>query len=101
LQIAIQLSKLLSSAHVPSFYPSQFVLVTDLLDAFGRLVSARLLTKANEERAVAGLSPLSPVFRVNDVPEGTRETARNWFYKIASIRELLPRFYGLSLSPQS
>lgn len=46
LKIAIQCSKLLADTTVMQFYPSQFVLITDILDIFGKLVYERLRTKA-------------------------------------------------------
>ena len=49
LKIAIQCSKLLGEPRVPAFYPSMFVLVTDILDTFGRLVFERLKGSAEEE----------------------------------------------------
>lgn len=50
LKIAIQCSKLLSDAtSVMQFYPSKFVLVTDILDIFGKLVYERLKSKAENE----------------------------------------------------
>lgn len=50
LKIAIQCSKLLSDAtSVMQFYPSKFVLVTDLLDIFGKLVYERLKSKSENE----------------------------------------------------
>lgn len=52
LKIAIQCSKLLSDTDVLGFYPSKFVLVTDILDIFGQLVYDRLRIKADYPRYV-------------------------------------------------
>lgn len=78
LKIAIQCSKLLADVSVIQFYPSKFVLITDILDNFGTLVYKRIYSKAGAMSAAM---------------ESARETCRNWFYKIASVRELIPRFY--------
>lgn len=87
LKIVIQCSKLLSDTAVIQFYPSKFVLITDILDTFGRLVYERIWTMCSEPR------PLSDSFTAEDVNDTAKETCLNWFFKIASIRELLPRLY--------
>lgn len=46
LKIAIQCAKLLADTDVLQFYPSKFVLITDILQTFGNLVYERLRTKA-------------------------------------------------------
>lgn len=92
IKIVIQCAKLLSdTSAVPQFYPSQFALIVDVLDTFGRLVYDRLLQKAQSD--VGPGCYLSRSFKSSEIPESTKEIARNWFYKIASVRELLPRFY--------
>lgn len=88
LKIAIQCSKLLADgSSVLQFYPSKFVLVTDILDTFGKLVYDRLKSKSEDEKL------LPENFTVDMIPESAKETCLNWFYKVASIRELLPRLY--------
>jgi len=93
LKIAIQCAKLLSDTNVLPFYPSKFVLVTELLDSFGRLVFDRIRKRS----AQSGDAPIANLpesgFKPEDVSAQARETCRNWFFKIASIRELLPRIY--------
>uniref|UniRef100_A0A8C8RNE9 VPS35 endosomal protein-sorting factor-like n=1 Tax=Pelusios castaneus TaxID=367368 RepID=A0A8C8RNE9_9SAUR len=68
LKIVIQCSKLLSDTTVIQFYPSKFVLITDILDTFDN-------------------------FTPESVNDTAKETCLNWFFKIASIRELISRLY--------
>jgi hypothetical protein len=49
LKIAIQCSKLLSDTSVLQFYPSKFVLITEILEIFGGLVFERLKSKSEGE----------------------------------------------------
>uniref|UniRef100_A0A4X2K9W5 VPS35 endosomal protein-sorting factor-like n=1 Tax=Vombatus ursinus TaxID=29139 RepID=A0A4X2K9W5_VOMUR len=88
LKIVIQCSKLLSDTSVIQFYPSKFVLITDILDTFGKLVYERIFSMCVDNRSV-----LSDHFSPENVNDTAKETCLNWFFKIASIRELIPRFY--------
>ncbi|XP_046805800.1 VPS35 endosomal protein sorting factor-like isoform X1 [Lucilia cuprina] len=83
LKIAIQCSKILADTSVLPFYPSQFVLITDILDIFGKLVYERL-----KQKTLSGPDSMRAVNVAS-----ARDTCLNWFFKIASIRELLPRLY--------
>ncbi|XP_066255043.1 VPS35 endosomal protein-sorting factor-like isoform X1 [Euwallacea similis] len=94
LKIAIQCAKMLSDTEVLPFYPSKFVLITDILDCFGRLVYERLHSKAVYYKPGTKVQmPLPEDFTPDMVPDSAKETCLNWFFKIASIRELVPRLY--------
>uniref|UniRef100_A0A8C5VKZ5 VPS35 endosomal protein-sorting factor-like n=1 Tax=Microcebus murinus TaxID=30608 RepID=A0A8C5VKZ5_MICMU len=88
LKIVIQCSKLLSDTSVIQFYPSKFVLITDILDTFGKLVYERIFSMCVDSRSV-----LPDHFSPENTNDTAKETCLNWFFKIASIRELIPRFY--------
>ena len=88
LRIVIQACKLLSVIKVPQCYPSLFVLAAKVLDTFGDLVYDRIYEKAVES---LGVKKLSRDFTPADLSLDTKEMCKNWFYKVASIRELVPR----------
>ncbi|XP_065749489.1 VPS35 endosomal protein-sorting factor-like isoform X4 [Phocoena phocoena] len=88
LKIVIQCSKLLSDTSVIQFYPSKFVLITDILDTFGKLVYERIFSMCMDNHSI-----LPDHFSPENVNDTAKETCLNWFFKIASIRELIPRFY--------
>lgn len=74
-----------------------YVLLTDILDTFGDLVFERIkskgidvLTPGSKVKTAASL-PVN--FTYMDVSPSAQETCRNWFYKTACIRELMPRLY--------
>ncbi|KAI6184203.1 hypothetical protein M3Y97_00571100 [Aphelenchoides bicaudatus] len=100
IKLCREVSALLSSPQSPRFYPQKFVLVTDFLETFGRLVFDRLRSKANEERIKNGLDPLPSQFSTTDILEKTRITARNWFGKVSEINDVVQRIYvGACLMP--
>ena len=107
----LQCSKLLIDTKVIQFYPSKFVLITDILDNFGQftdlvfseypettptgyLVYDRIRRKSTFLPPGASKPVMLPEkFTSDQVPDSGKETCRNWFFKIASIRELIPRLY--------
>ena len=102
LKVIIQLAKLLADTGQLKLYPRKFKTITDALDEFGRLVYIRihsLATTCDSYKAppatIQDDSAMSLDFSEEqaNARELAKETCRNWFLKVASIRELVPRFY--------
>jgi hypothetical protein len=94
LRVAIQAIKLLGHTKVPQCYPSVFVLAATVLDTFGDLVSDRIQESAAQQSPlVAQLVAEGKDLHPSIIPPQAVEMCNNWFLKILSIRELLPRVY--------
>ena len=93
LKLSIQAAKLLRDSSVPKFFPVLFVLVCDILDTIGRLVFERIRAKAERDDDGELIEKLPEGFTCDDVREEAKVTCRNWFRKIASVQELVPRVY--------
>ncbi|WCJ32961.1 VPS35 endosomal protein-sorting factor-like [Euphorbia peplus] len=100
LKLSIKVAKLLVDTSVQQFYPTLFVLVTDVMDMLGDMVWKRIRQKAEFAEDGAFLSALPENFKASDVCSDAKEVCYNWFCKVGSIRELLPRIYlELALLP--
>ncbi|KAG9447609.1 hypothetical protein H6P81_013737 [Aristolochia fimbriata] len=93
LRTSIKVARLLLDTSVLQFYPTLFVLVIDTMDMLGDLVWDRIKKKAEFSDDGSQICSLSGTFTSNDVCSEAKETCSNWFCKIGSIRELLPRIY--------
>ncbi|XP_011046723.1 PREDICTED: UPF0505 protein C16orf62 homolog isoform X2 [Populus euphratica] len=93
LKLTIKVAKLLMDTSVLQFYPTLFVLATDVLDMLGDMVWKRIQQKAEFSEDGTFLCSLPENFKATDICSDAKETCNNWFCKVGSIRELLPRIY--------
>lgn len=91
LKLSIKVARLLMDTSVAQFYPAIFILVTEVLDMLGNLVWERIKRKAEYDDDGNLICSLRENFKSKDVCYDAKETCNNWFCKIGSIRELLPR----------
>ncbi|KAK6149319.1 hypothetical protein DH2020_016844 [Rehmannia glutinosa] len=93
LRLSIKVARLLMDTSVIQFYPTLFVLTTEIMDMLGDLVWNRIKQKAEITEEVKLICSLPDNFKAGDICFEAKETCNNWFSKIGSVRELLPRIY--------
>ncbi|XP_021755710.1 UPF0505 protein-like isoform X1 [Chenopodium quinoa] len=93
LKLSVKVARLLRDTALLQFYPTLFTLATDILDMLGDMVWQRIKQKAEFSEDGSQNHALPEDFQVSDVCSDAKETCHNWFCKIGSIRDLLPRIY--------
>ncbi|XP_021852739.1 uncharacterized protein [Spinacia oleracea] len=93
LKLSVKVARLLRDTDLLQFYPTLFTQVTDILDMLGDMVIERIKRKAEFTEDGTQIRALPEDFQARDVCSEAKETCHNWFCKIGSIRDLLPRIY--------
>ncbi|KAJ6813205.1 UPF0505 protein [Iris pallida] len=93
LKLTIKVARLLMDTTVSQFYPTLFVHVIEVMDMLGDLVWERIKRKAEYSDEGRLVNSLPENFLSRDICSEAKDTCFNWFCKIGSIRELLPRIY--------
>ncbi|KAL5715384.1 hypothetical protein ACHQM5_017212 [Ranunculus cassubicifolius] len=91
--LILQVARLLLDTSVSEFYPTLFVLVIEVMDMLGDMVWERIKRRAEYADDGTLICLLREEFDATEVCADAKETCYNWFCKIGSIRELLPRIY--------
>ena len=89
LKIIIQCAKILNDVSTPKFYCHKFLIISEFIDNFSKLVYDRICKLAFGSKQQIDFSKISP-----DVgaPQA-KDICMNWIMKTCCIRELLPRIY--------
>ncbi|PIN25563.1 hypothetical protein CDL12_01696 [Handroanthus impetiginosus] len=93
LRLSIKVARLLMDTSIIQFYPTLFVLATDIMDMLGDLVWSRIKQKAESTEEGGFICSLPDDFNADDICFDAKENCNNWFSKIGSVHELLPRIY--------
>lgn len=89
LKIIIHCTKMLNDVFTPKFYTHKFLILSDILDNFAKLVYERIYKLAFNGDKSIDFNSINPSI----VPSNARDICSNWIYKCSCIRELLPRIY--------
>ncbi|KAJ0045102.1 hypothetical protein Pint_04080 [Pistacia integerrima] len=91
LKLSIKVARLLMDTSVLQFYPTLFILATEVMDILGDMVWERIKQKAEFAEDGTRFCSLPENFKESSICFDAKETCNNWFHKVGTIRELLPR----------
>ena len=89
LKIIIQCAKILNDVSTPKFYCHKFLIISEFIDNFSKLVYERICKLAFGSKQQVDFSKITP--EVGN--QLAKDVCMNWIMKTCCIRELLPRIY--------
>ena len=89
LKIIIQCAKILNDVSTPKFYCHKFLIISEFIDNFSKLVYERICKLAFGSKQKVDFSKITP--QVGN--QLAKDVCMNWIMKTCCIRELLPRIY--------
>ena len=89
LKIVIHCSKMLNDVFTPKFYTHKFLIISDILYHFSKIIFERIQKLSFNKDVQMEFSEINPNF----LNQTAKDICNNWLLKCSCIRELLPRMY--------